>query len=301
MSNNRLAAMGRTIEGCLFEVFVLFLLFAVVSVTWQYTFEGKWPQGIIAPVAVFAMMWFARARGQRARKLRDKQSPAQSARNSANAQSQSAEVVVSAGNPSILSVTHLWLTWLRIAIERAKVARRARKQIESSAGQGTDSSAVSSWLQEEFEASVVVVAASAHALDALYGSIVIPQSLRDQWPMRGGPPRPSKIREALKQPFDTGPVNHLWVGEFDWLFDLRDAAAHAKEVPKTLVPHPIGTNTAPEMVDYSIESADRAVTFALSVFRWCVDHPRRSLPEAVQWANYARPAIEHLEQQWSGP
>ena len=219
-----------------------------------------------------------------------------SARISARAMAQTAEVTFTAYNPSILITTHLWLVWLRIAIERAKVARHARDQIMSSGGQGD-----ASWMDQEFEASVVAVAASAHALDALYGSIVIPQSLRDRWPQRGGPPRPSKIREALKQPFDTGPVNHKWIREFDELFDLRDAAAHAEEAPKPSVPHPIGSNTSPEYVNYSVESAEQAVTFALSVFRWCVDHPRRNLPEAVRWATTTRPTIENLEQQWSGP
>jgi hypothetical protein len=64
---------------------------------------------------------------------------------------------------------------------------------------------------------------------------------------------------------------------------------------------PTGTNTAQEQVDYSVESADQAVSFALSVFRWCVDHPRTNLPEAVQWANTTRTTIEELEQHWLGP
>jgi hypothetical protein len=80
-----------------------------------------------------------------------------------------------------------------------------------------------------------------------------------------GTKRHGKIREALKQVFDTGPVNHEWVSEFGWLFDLRDAAAHAEESPKTPVRHPIGTDTAPEQVDYSVESAERAVAFALGL------------------------------------
>ena len=74
-----------------------------------------------------------------------------------------------------------------------------------------------------------------------------------------GTKRHGKIREALKQVFDTGQVNTKWLADFDWLFDLRDAALHAEEKPRPPVPHPLGTNTARENVDYSIESAERAV------------------------------------------
>ena len=218
-----------------------------------------------------------------------------SARISANALAETAEVVVTAYDASIVITIHLWLTWLRIAIQRAKEARSARVQIMSSGGQGAGS-----WMQQEFEASVVAVAASAHALDALYGSVGIPQSVRNQW-KQTGTKRHGKIREALKRVFDTGPVNQQWVDEFDWLFELRDAALHAEEAPKKPVPHPTGTNTAQEQVDYSVESAERAVELALSVFRWCVDHPRTNLPEAVQWANTTRTTIEELEQHWLGP
>jgi hypothetical protein len=57
------------------------------------------------------------------------------------------------------------------------------------------------------------------------------------------------------------------VTEFEWLFDLRDAAEHPEESPKLSVPHPLGTNTTPEQVDYSMESATKAVESALSVLR----------------------------------
>jgi DNA-directed RNA polymerase subunit RPC12/RpoP len=100
-----------------------------------------------------------------------------SARISARALAGVAEVVVSAFNASILITIHLWLTWLRIAIERAKQARRARAEIVSRGGQGE----IASPMRQEFEASVVAVAASAHALDALYGSTVIAQNLRGRW------------------------------------------------------------------------------------------------------------------------
>ena len=65
-------------------------------------------------------------------------------------------------------------------------------------------------------------------------------------------------------------------------------------------PHSIVGNTSQEYVIYSAESAERAVEFALSVFRWCVDHPRPARSVATQWAAAMRPVIEELEAQRLG-
>jgi hypothetical protein len=104
---------------------------------------------------------------------------------------------------------------------------------------------------------------------------------------RGTPP--ARYAGRVKTVFDVGKVMTGWVPEFEWLFDLRDAAAHSLEVAETPVPHPAGTNTTPVHVSYSVESAERAVGFALSVLRWCVDHPRRRDPLAVKWSAEMRP------------
>jgi hypothetical protein len=190
----------------------------------------------------------------------------------------------------IFITVHLWSTWLEVAIEHAEEARRARDEMTRLRAEGKEFAV---WLGSEFRASVVAVAASAHALDALYGSTVIPESARGY-----GPNRPAKIREALKRVFDTGPVNTPWVTQFDWLFDLRDAVVHAGERPAPPVPHPAAGNTAAEHVRYSVESAEQAVDFALSVFQRCVGHPR---PDATSWADIMRPLVDLMERRrsWS--
>jgi hypothetical protein len=197
--------------------------------------------------------------------------------------------------PSIIITTRLWLTWMRIAIDRGRAACDAR----TDAVNDSLNNETAEWMRIEFEASVVAVAASAHALDALYGSTVIPPTVRAQWVAKGTR-RHGKIREALKQVFVTGAVNSRWVTEFEWLFDLRDAAEHPEESPKLSVPHPLGTNTAPEQVDYSMESATKAVELALSVLRWRVDHPRRNIADAVQWAEVNKSTVSKLETEWTG-
>jgi DNA-directed RNA polymerase subunit RPC12/RpoP len=103
-----------------------------------------------------------------------------SRRVSARALAGVAEVVASAFNASILITIHLWLTWLRIAIERAQEGRGARQEMMSPGGQGESASL----MRQEFEASLVAIAASAHALDALWLHRD-PSSLRDQWRQKG--------------------------------------------------------------------------------------------------------------------
>lgn len=117
-----------------------------------------------------------------------------STRISASVCAVAAVAVVSVSTPSILMTTHLWPTWMRIAIDRARAARDAR----TGAARDGLNNETAEWMRIEFEASVVAVAASAHALDALYGSTVIPPAVRAQWVAKGTR-RHGKIREALKQ------------------------------------------------------------------------------------------------------
>jgi hypothetical protein len=199
------------------------------------------------------------------------------------------------GSVNISMTANLWLAWLSIAIERAMEARRVRAEMLLLRDQGGE---IVDLISDEFQASIVAVAASAHALDALYGSAVIPQSVRDQWRTSGKGKRVGHIQEALKAVFDGGTVSKGWVSGFEWLFGLRDAAAHALEVAEPPVPHPAGVSTAQVYVSYSLESAERAVSFALLVFRWCVDHPRLINPMAVKWSADMHPLVEALERRW---
>lgn len=229
----------------------------------------------------------------------------------------------------ILITTHLWITWLQVAIERARAARLVREEMMRLLAEGKQ---ISQLLSSEFEASVVAIAGCAHALDALYGSEVVPESARRLAKERAGCPlenssrsarirpalklafgkgrlrcpnkdrsnRPGKIREALKLVFNTGKVNTPWVAQFEWLFDMRDSAVHAAEKPAPPELHPAAGHTSRENALYTVESAEQAVEFALSVFRWCVDHPRQKAPETVAWAANMHLMVEQLESQWLG-
>jgi hypothetical protein len=108
-------------------------------------------------------------------------------------------------------------------------------------------------------ASLIAVSASAHCLDALYGSVDAvappPRAVAEAW---------SAARTKSAQ---------SWPTEFRWLFDLRDAAVHFAEADKAPVPHAVApTNVSPENVTYSLESAKRAVDLALDC-NACGIHP----------------------------
>jgi hypothetical protein len=176
-----------------------------------------------------------------------------------------------------------------IAIEHELETRNIRAEAEQMKKERRDFAEA---MNREIKAAMIAVAAAAHALDALYGA------LKDLIPNRPTfPPRATRNRmilETLKRGFDVGKLQKGWVGEFRWLFRARDAALHFRGIFGATVPHPLGTNTAPEAVLYSCESATRALVLLLEVLNAFMERPRRALPEIVKWAADHRPAIERL-------
>lgn len=152
-------------------------------------------------------------------------------------------------------------------------------------------------LGEELMASMVSISAAAHALDALYGQLVTPgfkAEIKAEVP-RQKASRDGHIRECLKRRFNTGGRDRAWVGEFKWLFDLRNAAAHAEEQQLPSVPHPSGVcNSGQVNRDYSADAAMRAVDLMLDVLNTFAAKPKASDGGARQWARSYSPAISTL-------
>lgn len=178
------------------------------------------------------------------------------------------------GTPGITMTSPVWFWWTQIARDQLKHARAAAT---SDAPLNTEK------LLDETFPSMIVVSASAHALDGFYGTIK---------PIVQPPPsaasRHRQILEALKLGFHVGAKMHVWVGEFDWLFDLRDAALHHEEVFNSPVAHPsLPTNVAPENADYSLRSAERAWTLLKDVLTTCLEAPK---PPITEWVARKRPS-----------
>ena len=183
----------------------------------------------------------------------------------------------------------LWAQWGDIAVEREGRARAARADLVALARYHEEFAPA---MYKELLASMVAISAASHALDALYGQLVTPQ-IRTAGPKNA--PREAHIRECLKRRFNTGKRDGDWVREFDWLFDLRDAAVHAEEKKLPSVPHPSGVTHAGQVAyDYSAEAAVRAVELMLDVLNTCADDPKQSDAGAKQWADSYGPAIRTL-------
>lgn len=191
----------------------------------------------------------------------------------------------------VLVKSHLWVRWAEIAITQRNLARQGREALLKQQSDQWD-------MALEWDPAMISIAASSHAIDAFYGEardfITVPISLANAW-KRKRTSRPGRIRETLKLGFDPGERLSAWDAEFKWLFNLRDAALHHTSIAAPTVPHPVlPVNVSPEVRDYSIEAADRAVGLMLDVFDTCLASPKSALPDLVKWATDLRPSVKAL-------
>jgi hypothetical protein len=191
------------------------------------------------------------------------------------------------GSTTILVQSHLWVWWAEIAIEQERIAAEAR---EVSLAQAVREDAFKNAFTRETRASMVAVAAASHSLDALFG-VVVERIARPTTEKRW-----SLILETLKTGFDIRgrAGGGEWAREFEWLYDLRDAAVHARESLAPPVPHPTGTHAGPEHVRYALESATRSVSLLLSVLENCAANPR---PPLREWAANSLSTVKRLAEQ----
>jgi hypothetical protein len=197
------------------------------------------------------------------------------------------------GSIQVLMKTHLWVRWAEIALAQRALARQGRQALLTQQATGSSLDITAEW-----DPAIISVAGSSHAIDAFYGEakefIAVPDALAQAWEKnRTG--RPERIQETLKLGFQIGRHARRWKTEFDWLFDLRDAAVHHTSDAAPSVPHPVlPTNVSPEVRDYSVEAADRAVQLMLEVFATCLSSPRPALAELTKWATDLRPSVQAL-------
>ncbi len=170
--------------------------------------------------------------------------------------------------PGVQVKHHFWITWAEIAISQETAAQDARAAAVEAHAEGHE---FAPHIAPELHASMITVAASAHAIDALYGAvkplIPLPQSLLTAWTTNGAS-RHTRIRETLQTGFKVpNTTSAAWKKEFTWLFGLRDKEVHFEEAFDAFVSHPVlPTGVAPEMALYSVESSKRALDLLFQVF-----------------------------------
>jgi hypothetical protein len=189
---------------------------------------------------------------------------------------------------SIAMRTRMMLHWAQIAVEQEHLARRARRELERQHAADESPS-----LRKELRPAMIAVAASAHALDALYAELaelVGPETLATwETSRRGG--RWAEIAAILELSFvvDVDP----WRPRLKTLFvERRNPVVHPKANLKPVVKHPaLPSNVAAEYVTYSVESAQESLDLLLEILSTCAESPRPALEE---WAKDARRPIEEL-------
>lgn len=145
---------------------------------------------------------------------------------------------------------------------------------------------------DEMFASMVAVAASAHAIDGFYGSI---KQLVN--PPASNAARARQIHEALKLGFNVGKPSQLWLKDLDWLFKARDGIVHHAEKyePMALLRETEETEIygSPDLIGLKAETADRAARIAETIISICVRNPK---PATKKWAEETATIV--FETEW---
>lgn len=176
---------------------------------------------------------------------------------------------VAGGNPPRVPMSTSFLAqWINIALKQEAIAREDRERANAA---GEDRQRWIEAVQDELQASMVAISASAHAIDALYGTtrdlIDLPPGTVERW-TENRTPRGGQILETLKCACELRRHAARWGGEFSWLFDLRDSAVHHESPLNEPVPHPgdpTGSHVAKELADYELGAATRATNLAVEV------------------------------------
>jgi hypothetical protein len=149
--------------------------------------------------------------------------------------------------------TSLVWQWAQIAVKHEAEAREARI-----GGEITN---------DELQASMVCIAATAFALDAIYAEQrqVVPEEDRKKWRDRGLP-RWKQIYETLRRAFN---LPRTLRDQIEWLFERdelgRDFLVHPDADFRDAADHPLLPNTTAERSRLRAENATRAVDVLMAV------------------------------------
>jgi hypothetical protein len=207
-----------------------------------------------------------------------------------NVNAQPATITFQVPAVQILMRTHLWTSWTRVAIQHEAMAKAARQELEQAAPENRDGY----MLQNEADAALVAICATAFALEALTRElddlITLPPATLAAW-QRNPPPADRHVLELLKLSVDPRGLVAVWTRELAWLFGVRGGAVHYESMNEPTQPHPVGINVSVAQVMYSPENATRAVHLLLGILERCRDHPKSPVRG---WSKGTRHVIDEL-------
>lgn len=178
----------------------------------------------------------------------------------------------------------IWIHWIRIAKAQTALARAGAEAAPPPPILGeVIRSRVWGTMTDEMYPAMIAITAVTFVLDGLYDQLkaIVPAAPSSR-KCGDRPNRGNSIVERLKLCFNVGKQSHNWLGEFGWLYGLRNPAVHPEHKPWPVVVHPSGWgNVAALYADYSADSAEKALSLLEAVLRACVDSPK---PIAREWA-----------------
>ena len=138
---------------------------------------------------------------------------------------------------------------------------------------------------DELQAAMVVVAAAAFAIDALYVKL---DDLLDPSIRASGDTRVGRIVRTFEVALELGRRTQTWQAEIPRLFKRRGELVHFRGVNLESQPHPTGkSHVSRENALYTAEQAARAVDLALEVLTVAYSSPRKKHGALVDWSERA--------------
>jgi hypothetical protein len=196
------------------------------------------------------------------------------------------------GGVRVLMRSNFDIKWFQIAVAHERAALEARERAVAAPDGSTE---MAEAFDDELQATMVVVAAAAFAIDALYVKV---DELFDPVVRSRAKGRVGRIVETFKIAFELGKPGVEWQKSIPALFDLRDELVHFRGEDHESQPHPSGkSHVSMENSVYTAEKATRAVDLALEVLTVAYTSPRAKHTELVFWAEsnaHVRALLEEL-------
>ena len=183
---------------------------------------------------------------------------------------------------SVLMSSNFDIKWFQVAVTHERAALEARERAVA-APDGSQEMAEA--FDDELQATMVVVAATAFAINALYVKV---DELLDEAVRSRAKGLTGRILETFKNALDLGKRGAEWQKSIPELFRLRGELVHFRSEYYESQPHPTGkSNVTMESSVYTVERAKWAVDLALEVLTVAYRSPRAKHKALVTWAESA--------------
>jgi hypothetical protein len=184
------------------------------------------------------------------------------------------------------------MKWFQVAAAHHQAALEARRRAEA-ADDGSNEMGLA--FDDELQATMVVVAAAAFAIDALYVKL---DDLLDEQERRQAKTRVGTMVETLKAALEVADRTQKWQQAIPELFDVRDELVHFRGEDHPPQPHPTGkSHVSRESSFYTVEKATWALELAHEVLTVAYTSPRAKHAALVAWTEQVAHVPEYFDKQ----